>query len=111
MAVPGKERRRLKRIVGRIGARFESEGLRGQGYIKNLHKRGMFLRSSLLPQPGADVCIVFEGPDGEKVEVVGTIRWTTDQIGRLEQGQPGFGILLHHSNADYLRFFETILTS
>lgn len=108
MQESGGNRRRLKRYVQRIPVRFQSAGLRGQGHIKNLHKQGLFIRSSLLPDPGAEVRVSFESRDGAKIEVEGVVRWTTDQV-TAGDSQSGFGVLLTRVDDCYLRFFEQIL--
>ena len=108
MEESGSGRRRLKRYVQRIPVRFQSAGLRGQGHIKNLHKEGLFIRSSLLPDPGAEVSVSFESRDGAKIEVEGVVRWTTEQIPAADS-HSGFGVLLTRVDDYYVRFFEQIL--
>lgn len=105
----GNERRRLRRVMSRIPARFEAGGLRGHGHIKNMHKQGLFLRTSLLPAPGTEVRVLFQNREGRKVEVEGTVRWTTDQLGPQKEGKSGFGVKLEAPSPDYLEFFESIL--
>jgi hypothetical protein len=106
---PGrKERRRLKRFVKRVPVRFEAAGLRAQGDIGNLHQEGLFIRSHVLPDPGAEVVVSFTAPAGEPVEVAGTVRWTTKESPAREP-RSGFGVQLHRVSEEYLSFFRSLL--
>jgi hypothetical protein len=105
----GKERRKLRRTMSQIPVQFESEGVRGQGQIKNLHKEGLFVRSHLLPRPGSRVSLRFESARGKKLEIEGSVRWTTAQMPDAADAQPGFGVLLDRIDESYLRFYEKVL--
>jgi hypothetical protein len=94
----------------RIPAAFEAGKLRGKGHIKNISKEGLFLRSNTLPAPGASVRIVFHDRHGSKVEVRGTVRWTTEQLPPEEKAKPGFGVYIERGNDEFDEFFENILT-
>jgi hypothetical protein len=74
---PKVERRKLRRVLKRIPAAFEAGQLRGKGHIKNVSKEGLFLRSAVLPPVGEDVRVIFHDRTGTKIEVRGTVRWTT----------------------------------
>jgi hypothetical protein len=104
-----KNRRRLKRIVKRVPARFQSHGLIGQGHIKNITKEGLFLRTDRLPARGAPVRVIFEPPHGPKVEVEGTVRWTTAQLPPSQDSAPGFGMKIDAVPEEFLEFFEQTL--
>ncbi len=67
------------------------------------------MRSNVLPMPGDAVTMHFESRTGSKLEILGTVRWTTAQIGDHDQTQPGFGVQLNQRTADYDSFFEEIL--
>ena len=103
------ERRRLKRAVRRIPARYQCEGMIGKGHIKNVTKEGLFLRTDRLPSPGARVRVIFEPEDGLKVEVSGTVRWTTGQLPPSADSSPGFGMQIENVTDEFLEFFEQIL--
>lgn len=108
MGSGGRERRRLKRIVKRIPIRFDAGGLRGQGHIKNLSKEGLFIRSHLLPQPGEAVRITFDTPDGRKVEIEASVRWTTAQL--ADSGSPpGFGVYIESPGPEWREFYAALL--
>jgi len=111
MATPtGVERRRLRRVMKRIPAAFEAGKLRGKGHIKNISKEGLFVRTDVLPVAGAAVRVVFHDRHGSKVEVRGTVRWTTAQLGPEEKAIPGFGVYVEPGNEEFHEFFEGILT-
>ena len=106
----GIERRRLRRILKRIPAAFEAGKLRGKGHIKNVSKEGLFVRTTALPNPGAQVRVVFHDRHGSKIEVRGTVRWTTAQLPAAEKAKPGFGVYIPRGNDAFDEFFEQILT-
>ncbi len=106
---PTVERRRLKRVVKRIPARYQSDGLIGKGHIKNVTKEGLFLRTDRLPSPGSQVRVIFEPHEGPKVEVSGTVAWTTAQLRDPTEGAPGFGMKIDSVPEEFLEFFEQIL--
>ncbi len=103
------ERRRLKRAVKRIPARYQCEGMIGKGHIKNVTKEGLFLRTDRLPSPGSRIRVIFEPKDGPKVEVSGTVRWTTGQLPPSADSPPGFGMQIENVTDEFLEFFEQIL--
>jgi hypothetical protein len=103
-----KERRRLKRFVQKIPVRFQTGTLRGQGSVGNLHQEGMFIQSHVLPERYSEVTISLGTPEGGKIEVFGSVRWTTTDSPLRGKGT-GFGVQLHHVGEDYLRFFERLL--
>jgi hypothetical protein len=106
----GIERRRLRRILKRIPAAFEAGKLRGKGHIKNVSKEGLFVRTNALPVTGAPVRVVFHDRHGSKIEVRGTVRWTTAQLPPEEKAKPGFGVYIPRGNEAFDEFFEQILT-
>lgn len=106
---PKVERRRLRRILKRIPAAFEAGALRGKGHIKNVSKEGLFVRASVLPPVGSEVRVLFPARNGTKIEVYGTVRWTTAQLPAGEKAKPGFGVFIARGNDDFEGFFEQIL--
>ncbi len=106
---PKVERRKLRRILKRIPAAFEAGQLRGKGHIKNVSKEGLFLRTNVLPAVGDDVRVIFHDRTGSKIEVRGTVRWTTQQLPIAEQAKPGFGLHIPRGNEDFDEFFGQIL--
>jgi len=103
------ERRRLKRHVERLEAHFQSGRMRGHGHVRNLCKEGLFIRSDRLPEPGLAVSIVIETNAGDKVEVQGTVRWTTAQLPNARSAPSGFGVRLEGRPSMYRELFEALL--
>ncbi len=106
--VQGKERRRLKRVVQRIPARFRAGSVAGQGHIKNISKEGLFIRTGDLPEAGQTIQVSFEALD-QKVDIEGTVCWTTDQFPEAKDAPPGFGLRVDSPSRDFLHFFENLL--
>ena len=107
----GKERRKLKRFVRRIPAKFSTQSISGTGHVKNLSKEGLFVRTNSLPKPGEEVSVIVLTPDRHKVEVVGLVRWTTAQLGGRTPAQPGFGVRIEHPTEAFLAFFAALLVT
>jgi len=105
------ERRRLHRLVKRIPATFEAGKLRGTGHIKNVSKKGLFLRTGLLPPVGSDVRVLFSDRKGTKIALRGRVRWTTDQLPAGEKAKPGFAVYIRLDDKAFAEFFEQILFS
>jgi Tfp pilus assembly protein PilZ len=103
------DRRYLNRTVTRIPAMFASSTTHGNGHIKNLSLEGLFLRTENLPQTGDVVDVILFIPDGNKIEVTGTVRWTTAELGPAYGAKPGFGIQIHEQSQDYLGLYEELL--
>ena len=95
----------------RIPVRFSTNSVKADGHIKNLSKEGVFVRANVLPFPGDHISIRFESRQGSKLEILGTVRWTTAQINDPEITQPGFGVQLDQKSPDYDAFFEEVLLS
>ena len=105
----GRERRKLKRIVRRIPVLFLSGGRNAEGYIKNLSKGGVFIRSDTLPEAGAPIKILIQPTQVQKIEVSGAVRWTTEQYPERSP-QPGFGVMLDLPvPEDYMELFEYVM--
>jgi len=60
---PVPERRGAHRVQVNLPARYNSEAVNLAGWVANLSRIGLFLRSDLLDQAGAEVSISFELPD------------------------------------------------
>ena len=111
------ERRRLKRHVDRVQVYFQSGRTQGRGYIRNLSKGGLFIRAESLPAPGAPVALTIELPSGIKVDLNGTVRWTTAELNGTPQAlgepavpvRPGFGVRIESDSARYRELFESLL--
>ena len=104
----GRERRKLKRHGSLIPALYKSGSLNGKGHIKNLSKEGLFMRTDRLPPPSAPVRILIQPPDGRRIEVSGTVRWTTDQY-PIPSGKSGFGMYIDVRSDAFMELFRELL--
>ncbi len=108
------EKRRLRRTVTRIPAAFvagnSTGNTTGNGHIKNVSRDGLFLRAHTLPAKGDSISVIFFVSDGSKVEVCGTVRWSTAQLPRSKGAKGGFGMLIEQPSDLYLQFYEQLLT-
>jgi hypothetical protein len=105
----GRERRRLKRYVRRIPARFQSDTISGEGHVKNVSKEGLFLCSDSMPEPQATLTMTIEREGEAKIEVTGQIRWTTEQSPERAPGVSGFGVQIPADCKPWREFFEQLL--
>ena len=93
----------------RITAIFDAPSFSGKGYVLNISKNGMFLRSDVLPAPGEPVSVMFLDLSGGTVETSGTVRWTTEELDAGKVAKPGFGIRIEHASREYLTFYQSLL--
>ena len=99
----------LRRSIPRIRAAFEAGELRGVGHVKNVSKAGLFLRSDVLPAPGSEIRILFHDRRGDKIELYGSVCWTTAQLAD-PLARPGFGVQITDGGTAFRAFYEEILT-
>ncbi len=99
---------RIKRGVKRIPAWFEAGDVCGSGHIARVSREGMFFSAETLPQTGSDVRVVFSDRDGNKIEVFGSVRWTTAEC--EDHPDTGFGMHIERTNPEFQDFYEEILT-
>lgn len=88
---------------------YVGESAHGSGYVKNVSREGLFLRTDILPQPQESVNVVFYLPEGGKIEVQGLVCWTTEEVSDEPKPRPGFGIRIENSDTPYLSFYEALL--
>ncbi len=93
----------------RIPAKFSTKTMQGTGHVKNLSKEGLFMRTNALPQPGEDVQVIILTRDRRKIEVMGTVRWTTAQLSSQTLAQPGFGVEITNHGDGFVEFFTDLL--
>lgn len=104
------QERRVGRTVTRIAATFEAPSVQARGYIKNVSKEGLFLRTNTLPATGDPVSIIFVDRLNRKVEIYGTVRWTTAELASEVDAKPGFGMCIDRPGPEFLEFYEELLT-
>ncbi len=100
--------RRLRLQVERIAAVFESTGSSGKGYVHNVSREGMFLRTDVLPAPGEPVRVTFVDSQGRTVAALGSVSWNTGQLDPAKDAKPGFGMRIEHVSDEYLAFHEDL---
>ena len=98
-------------MVQRLEVTFQAGAVRGTAYLKNVSKRGMFLRTGALPAVGSEVRVFLRDRRGAEVEIVGTVRWTTKQLPASAAARPGFGISIARDDQAFTELFEQILFS
>ena len=81
---------------------------RGEGHIGSLSREGLFFATETPPTVGEFVTVIISDRSGSKIEVCGTVRSTTTQLG---VGNSGFGMQLESLTDEYLEFYEGSLTS
>jgi hypothetical protein len=102
------KRPRLTRRRRAISVRFATPSARGRGTLRNLRRSGLFVASRLLPRPLERVRIAIGEGTPEKVEIIGTVRWTSaDRPQRARVS--GFGVQIDLPNAAYHALFESLL--
>lgn len=107
------DRKTLRRRYARVLAGFSSDGLVGTGHLRNISPRGVFVRSDLLPSPGAEVQVFFDDGGGGHVEARGIVRWNTDQLSDEKQQKhglkSGFGVLVPEPSVEFMVFYRKVL--
>jgi hypothetical protein len=108
--VAGEERRNAVRVgIRPIPAVFESDRRKAQGEILSLSKKGLFLRCMDIPEVSAEVRVTFKTERHEKVEVVGHVTWSTNQLEPGKYRSPGFGMRFSAWSDEYHEFYERAL--
>ena len=105
------EKRRLKRTATAIPALLYAEGMTSQGEILSISKKGLFVHSMNIPSKGTAVRVVLKTLGAEKIEVVGHVRWTTDELEPGTYRYPGFGMLIDEWSGELQELFERLLFS
>ena len=98
-----------KRKGERISAQFESDSIQGEGYLKNVSKSGLFVRSDQLPTRGETLKVRIERTFGDWVEVEGEVRWTTQDLDVDRPVRPGFGLRILKPTRDFKVFYRELL--
>ena len=106
----GKERREAVRIgIRPIPVVFESGRRKAQGEILTLSKKGLFVRCMEIPEVSAEVRVTFKTEQQVKIEVVGHVTWSTNQIQPGQYRSPGFAIRFSAWSDEYHDFYERAL--
>ena len=110
MAAPTPRKRcALSRHLNCFPAQFQSAKTSGAGRVKKLRKGGLFIETEALPNPGDEVSVIFETPDGKSMVVSGTVRWITAWLQNAGKMQPGFGMQIDPLPKRYSQFFRKLV--
>ena len=93
------ERRRQPRVPCAITVLFQAGNVGGYGQLADLTRDGVRVLSPLRPERGDGVRIRFETPEGQKVELAGSVVWST---------AAEFGVRIDQVNEAYLSFVESL---
>ncbi len=116
---PERRKHRRIRLTGKlkpIPATFKTETVLGvlgtstkcgEGHIGSLGRDGLFFATEIVPTVGELVTVIISDRSGSKIEVCGTVRSTTTELG---VGNSGFGMQLESLTDEYQEFYEELLT-
>ena len=91
-----------------IPASFQIDEEKVTGRIENVSLGGVFVETPSIPERGDKLWLSFEGPDGEIVEAIGIVWWTTHECDAARSARQGFGVRLVASSGDYRRFLANL---
>jgi len=81
------DQRRSPRISVNLSAEYRSTHLHLDGRVVNISQGGVFFRSDLLDQSGAEVRVLISLPERhEPLELKGDVAWTKDAAGNGGMG-------------------------
>lgn len=103
-------RKRRIRIVQPLHADFVAGGASGRGRVRDVSLGGFFVRSPLLPRPGARVAVALKTPSGARIAVEGVVRWTTSRTA-AEPPVAGFGVRVLRCGKEYFGFVDGALAA
>ncbi len=93
------ERRRQPRVPCTVSVLLQAGSVCGQAQLADLTPDGVCVLSALQPERGGAVSIRFETPEGQKVELTGSVAWST---------AAKFGLRIDKSNEAYLGLVEVL---
>jgi hypothetical protein len=93
------EQRGQTRVRCAVSVLFQAGSVCGHAKLADLTRDGVRVLSPLRPERGDGVRIRFETPEGEKVELSGSVVWST---------AAEFGVRIEQSNEAYLGFVEIL---
>ena len=94
------------RFTTHLPASFGYEESNGRGCVGNVSLGGVFVETTTIPERGDRLWLSFEGPDGEIVEAIGIVWWTTPPGEEEGTARQGFGLRLVASSGDYRKFLR-----
>ena len=97
------------RITRRLSCDLFFAGARHQGVVLNVSRSGLFVQTSVAAQPGSNVGIKLNGPQGENLELDTKVVWK--RIAELQITgitRSGVGLQIRHASPGYLEFLENL---
>ncbi len=91
--------RRYPRVSCAVSVLFQAGIVCGHAHLADLSPDGVRVLSALRQERGDGVRIRFETPEGQKVELTGSVVWST---------AAEFGVSIDWNNEAYLSFVETL---
>ncbi len=91
--------RRYPRVPCAVSVLFQAGNVCGHAQLADLTPDGVRVRSPLQPERGNAVRISFKPPEGQKVELTGSVVWSA----AVE-----FGVRIDNRDEAYLSFVETL---
>ena len=99
--------RTRRRVRSLPEIRFETKSVPGgQGRVKNVGPRGLFVLTSNIPIAGESVHLVLQDDRFVWIELLGVIRWTRPQ--ENESGRPGFGLEIDAAPDEYKAYVQRL---
>jgi len=96
-----------KRDSRRVSTDFEIAGSYPPGKVVNISRNGLGIQTHLRPAVGEALRVCFTTPEGVELEVVGTVRWTSDEP-RSYRARPGCGVELRGPRHAYLELIDAL---
>ncbi len=100
------QKRRSKRIIKRLEAKFISGGISYTGITSNLSKQGIFVRTKKGLTPGTILELKLYLPSGEGINLHGKVKRTVKT--QFQNIKNGMGIELIDIPPKYIEFLKTL---
>ncbi len=103
------EKRGFKRLRRRLSLRFGTDNLTRIAFTEDVNDRGMFIKTTNICPVGSRIVIELSLPDGKKVCLTGSVRWSKKvpptMIHLVRKAGMGIKILLFTSGEEEFRHF------
>jgi len=103
------EKRGFKRLRRRLSLRFGTDEPARIAFTEDVNDRGMFIKTTNLYPVGSRIVIELSLPDGKKVRLKGSVRWSKKvpptMIHLVRKAGMGIKILLFESGEEEFRQF------
>lgn len=93
------------RLVQPVDADFFAESFHGEGRVHDVSRKGLFIRTPLLPPDGIRITVVFEPESRRRIAVDGIVQWNTGPL-QSHSKSSGFGVHLTRFGDEFIRFVD-----